>query len=323
MTKKILVIRFSALGDVLMTIPVVNALAVQYPDLDITFVSRPGVRSVVEMLPGNVHFKGIELNTYIRRKTILWIFRSLKPLKPDLICDLHFVLRSRIIGFLFRLRGTRVVTLDKDRDGRKRFLETRPLSQQKRMFERYAEVFEKAGFPVTINPEEKFSLVQFEGEKKGIGVAPFAAYKGKMLPLDKVEALVEKLSRDCPVYLFGAGEQEKSILDSLAGKYDNVFNMAGKLGNLAAELRFIAGLKLMISMDSANMHLASLAGTRVVSIWGATHPYAGFLGWGQKLEDCVQLDMDCRPCSIYGNKPCAKGDCPCMVISLSAMFDKV
>ena len=71
-------------------------------------------------------------------------------------------------------------------------------------------------------------------------------------------------------------------------------------------------LDVMVSMDSANMHLASLVGTPVVSVWGATHPYAGFMGFGQKEENAIQLDMPCRPCSIYGNKPCHRGDYACL-----------
>ena len=65
-------------------------------------------------------------------------------------------------------------------------------------------------------------------------------------------------------------------------------------------------------MDSANMHMASLVGTRVVSVWGATHPYAGFLGYGQREADCIQRNMPCRPCSVYGNKPCQYGDYRCL-----------
>ena len=71
-------------------------------------------------------------------------------------------------------------------------------------------------------------------------------------------------------------------------------------------------LDVMISMDSSNMHLASLTGTPVVSIWGATHPYAGFLGWGQTAENAIQIDLECRPCSIFGQKPCRRGDYACM-----------
>ncbi len=65
-------------------------------------------------------------------------------------------------------------------------------------------------------------------------------------------------------------------------------------------------------MDSANMHLAALAGTPTVSVWGATHPYCGFRGWRQKEELTVQLPMDCRPCSVFGNKPCLRGDYLCL-----------
>ncbi|MBQ9471009.1 MAG: glycosyl transferase family 1, partial [Bacteroidales bacterium] len=66
------------------------------------------------------------------------------------------------------------------------------------------------------------------------------------------------------------------------------------------------------SMDSANMHLASLVGTSVVSIWGATHPYAGFYGWHQLPDNAVQIDLPCRPCSVYGNRPCFRNDYACL-----------
>jgi ADP-heptose:LPS heptosyltransferase len=68
----------------------------------------------------------------------------------------------------------------------------------------------------------------------------------------------------------------------------------------------------MVTMDSANMHLASLVATPVVSIWGATHPYAGFMGWNQSIDNAVQTDLPCRPCSIYGKKDCMRGDYACL-----------
>ena len=69
----------------------------------------------------------------------------------------------------------------------------------------------------------------------------------------------------------------------------------------------------MLSMDSGNMHLAVLAGTPVVSIWGATHPFAGFLGYGMTEDNVLQVnDLDCRPCSVFGNKSCLRGDYACL-----------
>ena len=71
-------------------------------------------------------------------------------------------------------------------------------------------------------------------------------------------------------------------------------------------------LDVMLSMDSSNMHMASLTATPVVSVWGATHPYGGFMGWKQPAENAIQADLDCRPCSIYGKRPCRRGDLACM-----------
>jgi len=78
------------------------------------------------------------------------------------------------------------------------------------------------------------------------------------------------------------------------------------------ELILMSHLDVMLSMDSANMHLASLTATPVVSVWGATHPYAGFMGWNQDSENVIQLPLECRPCSIYGQKPCLRGDYACL-----------
>jgi len=77
-------------------------------------------------------------------------------------------------------------------------------------------------------------------------------------------------------------------------------------------LKFISRLDVMLSMDSSGMHLASLKNIPVVSVWGATHPYAGFLGYGQSMSNVLQTDLYCRPCSVYGNVPCYRGDFACM-----------
>ena len=81
----------------------------------------------------------------------------------------------------------------------------------------------------------------------------------------------------------------------------------------------------MISMDSANMHLASLVGTRCVSVWGSTHHFAGFLGYGQSVDDVVEVkDLTCRPCSVFGDKPCYRGDWACLQeLDIQKINDKI
>ena len=148
-----------------------------------------------------------------------------------------------------------------------------------------------------------------------MGIAPFAAHKGKIYPVEKMEQVVAETIRrhpSCRIFLFGGGSDEHRTLNAWAERYPNAINASALLGSLQQELILMSHLDVMVSMDSANMHLASVCGTRVVSVWGATHPFAGFVGWGQRESDTVQAAMPCRPCSIYGAKPCLRGDFACL-----------
>ena len=113
------------------------------------------------------------------------------------------------------------------------------------------------------------------------------------------------------VFLFGAGPKERTWCEGVSAQMPYVVSMVGRY-KLDVELAMMSRLDVMLTMDSANMHLASLVGLRCLSIWGATHRYAGFLGYGQQEADCIERPLSCRPCSIYGNKPCHMGDYPCL-----------
>ena len=127
---------------------------------------------------------------------------------------------------------------------------------------------------------------------------------------------------DSYIFLFG-GNSEKGILDQWAKEFERTQSIAGKM-SFENELEYIARLDVMISMDSANMHLASLFGVPVVSIWGATHPFAGFYGWGQSPDSAIQVDLYCRPCSVFGNKPGYRGDLLCLhSISPVTIYNKL
>lgn len=146
-----------------------------------------------------------------------------------------------------------------------------------------------------------------------MGIAPFAAHKGKIYPFERLKKVLGLLCREpnIQIFLFGAGLEEQALLKQWENEFPHVTSLAGKL-KMDTELIVMSHLNVMLSMDSANMHLASLVNTPVVSIWGATHPYAGFMGWNQKEEDAIQIDLACRPCSVYGNKPCMRKDYACL-----------
>ena len=305
--KRLLVIRLSALGDVAMLAPVVRALAEQYPELSVTMLSQQRFADVFADMPENVTFCGVD----IRKQSLREIVAGLGIY--DLVADMHSVIRSIYIRTALRLRGAQVASVDKGRRDKRRLIRGKVKEPLKHTTERYAEVLSELGYPIRldrVNPR-----IASTTEASGIGIAPFAAHPGKVYPIERMERVVQLLSeRGEHVVLFGGGKQEKDILESWATKYPGVESVAGKC-DLGAELKIMGSLRVMLTMDSGNMHLASLVGTRVISVWGATHPYAGFLGYGQSEDDCIQRELDCRPCSIYGNKPCKYGDCRCMDIA--------
>ena len=215
--------------------------------------------------------------------------------------------------------GQRIAIIDKGRKGKKALTrqKNRVFVQQATSFERYTKVLEQLGFP--INPQfvkldySSFCERQKATHETWIGIAPFAKHPAKVYPMEKMEEVIKCLSQraSTTVFLFGGGEEEKRQIAELCVKYPNVEAAQSQQG-MKGELALMSQLDVMLSMDSANMHLASLVGTRVVSIWGGTHPYAGFLGWNQNPKDCIQVDLPCRPCSVYGNKPCFRGDYACL-----------
>ena len=157
-----------------------------------------------------------------------------------------------------------------------------------------------------------------------IGIAPFARHNGKIYPLEKMEQVVAQLSMQAHtrIFFFGNGPEEESTINRWCSKYPGTVSFVGK-SNFNGELRLISHLDAMVCMDSANMHMASLAGTPAISIWGATSPLAGFLGWKQLKENCIELPLECRPCSIFGNKPCRYGDYRCMNIEPRIIAEKI
>ena len=318
--KKLLIIRFSALGDIAMTVPVIHDLAVQYPDLDITMLSREMARPLFERMPDNVHFYAADLKG--RHKGLLGLcqlWRDARMKDFDHIADFHNVLRTHWLRAEGCLRCKKMAKIDKGRKGKKALTrqKNKVFVQQATSFERYAKVLEKLGYPV--KPQfvkldySSFCETQKTPSETWIGIAPFAKHPAKVYPMEKTEEVIKAMSEmeNTTLFLFGGGEEEKRQIEELCAKYPNVKAAQSQHG-LAGELALMGQLDVMLSMDSANMHLSSLVGTRVVSIWGGTHPYAGFLGWNQKPSDCIQLDMPCRPCSVYGNKPCLRGDYACM-----------
>jgi len=324
---KILIIRFSALGDVAMTIPVIFSLAKSYPIHEIIVLSRKTFEPLFQEMPSNVLFKGVDLKVdYSGFKGIQKLYRELKSESFDFVADFHSVLRSNYLRFRLHLNGVPTAQIDKGRYEKKKLTQKKDknLIQLINGFERYQDVLSKLGFnfeiqftslfgDVNANFNEIVALIGAVKEQKWIGIAPFAKHIGKVYPLELEEKVISYFAKDnrVKVFVFGGGEKEKAIIDSWVKKHPEIISLVGKL-NMSQELVLMNYLDVMFSMDSANMHLASLVNTPVVSLWGATHPYAGFMGWNQSIGNAIQTDLSCRPCSVYGQIPCYRKDYACL-----------
>lgn len=309
--KHILVIRLSAMGDVAMAVPVLQAFAIQHPDVKLTILTREFFTSFFRNLKNVTVFPADLKGNHKGLSGLYKLSKELKSLKIDAVADLHNVLRTNILKFFFF--GKTFVQIDKGRTEKKALVSGRNFQQLKTTHERYADVFRKLGFPLDLsNPyfqkrvDLNSKIVSFLGSdlKKRIGIAPFAAHESKMYPLDLMEKVIETLSENHEILLFGGGKKEVEILDGFQNKFENVINLAGKL-TLNEELDVISNLDIMLSMDSGNAHIAAMLGVSVVTIWGVTHPFAGFAPFNQPDDFMLISDREqfpLIPTSIYGNK---------------------
>ena len=314
----ILAIRLSAMGDVAMTVPVLRAFSIQNPEVKITVVSRPFFKPFFDTIP-NVSFFGVDLKR--RHKGflgLLRLFSDLKKLEITHVADLHNVLRSKVVRTLFALYGKKVAATDKGRAEKKALTraENKIFEPTKSMFERHVETFNKLGFQVDLSnptfPEkadlsnEILNKIGEVSKVKLIGIAPFAQYQTKVYPFDLMQNVIDELAKspNQKILLFGGGNEEIQKLNQLQNHHKNVIVVAGKL-SFEEELQLISNLDVMLSMDSGNAHIASMLGVKVITLWGATHPYAGFKPFNQPMENCLVSDRakyPLLPTSVYGNK---------------------
>jgi len=306
------------MGDVAMTVPVIRAFTEQHPNVKITVVSRSFFKPFFDGIP-NVNFFEVDLKK--RHKGFFGLFRlhsDLKRLGVDALADLHNVLRSKVVRVLFALSGKKVAFTNKGRKEKKALTrsENKIFKPLKSMFERHVDTFAKLGFVVDLNAP-KFSkkailsseIVSISGEKgtqNWIGIAPFAQYEGKVYPKDLIQQVIDELASNSKnkILLFGGGNKEIEILNTFASGKEKVIVVAGKM-NFQQELQLISNLDVMLSMDSGNAHIAAMLGVKVITLWGATHPYAGFVPFNQPIENCLVSDRakyPLLPTSVYGNK---------------------
>jgi len=309
-----LIFRLSSMGDVVMTIPVIRCLEKKYPENKFIFVTRPKFRYFFDEFK---NVKVFEVDLEKRHKGFFGLFNlflDLRKLNPKRIADLHSVLRTNILSILFRLIFTKVSVIDKKRKERKALTRKvnkifKPLTPVHYL---YQEVFNKLGFSIDLTkdhfypPSKTFNLNidQIDIKGKMVGIAPFAKHSAKMYPLDLMQKIVSYLQDRHTVFLFGSGKIEMQTISGWSSALKNVYS-CDILGSFENEIGLISNLDLMISMDSANGHIASIYNVPVITIWCLTHPYTGFTTFNNDPNNQFLPDREEYPLipnSVYGNK---------------------
>ena len=326
----VLIVRFSAIGDVAMTVPSVYDACLTYPNVRFIMLTRPSMVSIFANKPDNLVVIGADLKKdYKGLSGMRRIFSRLRhQYKIDGVVDLHDTLRTKYIRLIASLMRIPCAHIHKGKESKRALTrhENKVLLQLETTRSRYRNTFSRLGLPLEEHfdglypnspaPSIDYSAISgpLSPERHWIGIAPFAKHQGKIYPIDLMEEVVKELSsrEDVGIFLFGGGDDEKAVLANWASHYPRVRSLAGERYGFGVELALLSNLDCMLSMDSANMHLASLVGSPVVSVWGATHPYCGFKGWRQSDSNMIQLPLTCRPCSVFGDKPCYRGDYLCL-----------
>ncbi|MBX2947408.1 MAG: glycosyltransferase family 9 protein [Cyclobacteriaceae bacterium] len=332
--RKILILRFSAMGDVVLLVPVIRSLVAAYPDVEVKVVTRPKFAAFFEGIARVLVYEADVDKKYagffgIRKLFITLLARA----NYSVVIDMHDHVRTMVLRNLFKLAGKKVLVFKKGRAEKKAFVrrERKIVKPLPHTVERYREVLQRAGFdfpiipgPYLIPSTESKNIVaewlnknQFIKKEPWVGIAPFALHPSKIWPIANYPVLIDSLIKkhSTKIFLFGGGEIEIDYFNDLHELFpEHCVVVAGQL-KLQQEIALMHQLDLMICTDSSNMHLAALCSTPLLSIWGGTHPDVGFAPYGKGKESILQTSRDelpCRPCSVFGTKTCHRGDFACL-----------
>jgi heptosyltransferase-2 len=312
--KKILVLRFSSIGDIVLTFPVVAALKAAYPDCQIDYVTKPAFRHLLEACPGLSHIFTLESSIRQLRKDIN--FQSY-----DAVLDLHNNLRTLL---LTAFSGVKVYKYPKN-NWNKWLLTRFKIKQERRqhVVERYLSTLKQAFGLEVLAPEnpyeipesEQFSIQDATGftPRKYVAFAIGAQFATKRLPTDLMIKLLQKMEH--PLVLLGGKEDQQTaneIVAELGGQ--KVISMVGQL-NIHGSAWLVKNAAALLTHDTGLMHIGACFEVPIHLIWGNTVKDFGMYPFRLEQENCFQYEVEnlkCRPCSKIGFQNCPKGHFACM-----------
>ena len=297
---KILIVRFSAIGDILLTFPVVEALGKKYANAEIHFLTKPAHASLLQLLPRKI-------KVHLLSDSLLHTARALREEHFDLVIDLHNNLRTLILQVFMRsFHWKRVNKLNI----RKWLLTTFKWDTlpNTHVIDRYAKAANvKVDFPVPLNHSSHQH--PFPLPTSYVAWVLGATFETKQFPLNKIKEVLPALN--CPVVLLG-GTKELEMANELLKAFPSVLSLVGKTSISEAAL-VLKEAKLVVTNDTGLMHLASFYNKPMVCLWGNTLPAFGMYPFNNdQIKHFEVKDLACRPCSKIGSHRCPKSHFNCM-----------
>ena len=320
---KFLIIRFSSIGDIVLTTPVIRCLKKQLPDSEIHFLTKESFGTIVENNPyiDKVHLLGHSWETVVH---------ELKQENYDYIIDLHHNLRT------LRLKkdlGIRSFPFNKLNIQKWIYTNLKwNMMPDVHIVDRYMKTVESFGvkndgegldYFIPGKDEVKQEDIPVSHHLGYIGLVIGAAHNTKKLPVEKLKELCSKI--DHPIILLGGKEDNENAKQIAAVDTIKVYNACGKF-NLNESADLVRKSKLIITHDTGLMHIAAAFKKKIISVWGNTVPEFGmypYYGKDQIRNFKFEIrGLRCRPCSKIGYTKCPRGHFKCMKqISMDAVTE--
>ena len=321
---KILVIRFSSIGDIVLTTPVLRALKKQIPAVELHFLTKAGFKTVVA---NNPHIDRI----FTIDSRISEVLQELKSEQYDYIIDLHKNARTLAL----RIKLDKPVYTFPKLNWQKLLLVKlkKNLLPKLHIVERYFMAVEKLGVvndnlpsEFYISEKDEVNLLEKFGlqTKSFVTIAIGAQFATKRMPLTKLKEIIEKIQ--LPIVLVG-GPMDISFADALLSMFpDQAIYSACGTYNLAQSASIVKQSKVLLTNDTGMMHIASCFQLPIVSVWGNTVPALGMFPYLPENPELFSIHevkgLNCRPCSKIGFQKCPKGHFNCMNLQDSAAISK-
>jgi ADP-heptose:LPS heptosyltransferase len=307
--QRILIVRFSSIGDIVLTSPVVRVLRNHFPKADIRFLTKEPFTELVAHSP---HLNGVMVFNADLRATI----KEVRAFRPDVMIDLHHNLRTALLKAAV---GTKAFSFPKLNVEKWLHVNLRlDVLPDRHIVQRYMEAVlplgvedDGKGLELFIPDDVPMSSLPDHFTHGYMAVAVGAKFATKRIPQHKLKAIIEGLQM--PVVLVG-GPEDALLAEDLISS-ENVFSGCGKW-SLLQSARVISQARAMVTGDTGMMHIAAAFQRPVVSIWGSTVPAFGMTPY---IPECPEMSvvieqkgLDCRPCSKIGFDRCPKGHFRCM-----------